>query len=813
MKPQKMIPTISRFLSSATIVVSALSWNVLLAQETVIYRHDFGGAAGTNLNTQALDERSATVGGSATAAWTAATGFKANGSLVSPVANQGMAAFVPFTPVNGHLYTISIDTTALPIATNATTTLTYVGISLHNGTPNTASAVGGQPVIATIARSPDNTPNAAGSTGPFQILRRWHRTSAGTADTSLTQEHLGTLGSNAGTWRLSIQLDTANPNNWKYRWLVEDVATSTLLSVSHPDNGAWASVGALGTRPISSIQVFNHGPLASGAFGNFRVTAAPKDPPVPIENPEPALIDVNYPGANVRVLSTTQPSSTEPRRITLAPDQRHMQPGQTWFYWSFRTRDTTGFTAVFNSADHIGLRGPAVSYDQGKTWAYLGANSVMPGRAFYVPPVPEGGEARYAFCPQYQQSHFDEWRTANGSSPHLEVTELCRSRNNRSVELVRIGKPVTDPSSEIILFATRHHSCEVIGSHVLEGFLQAALADDATGRNLRKRTILAVPFIDKDGVEEGDQGKNRNPHDHNRDYNATQLYPEVTAVMQLGAQHSGRVVAFFDMHCPSAREEGMYFVGAPQQDVSAGQQAFLNLLASTRQGELPVQVGDILPFGQGWNTSANYSQGKNSSAWAREAFPSARLITTGEISYSLVHGVEVTQSRAKALGADFARTLADFLPAPAASAMETWLEDSFGGDVEDPAISGWTMDPDHDGVANLAEYAFGLRARQPDPAPIAEGTGVTGLPAIRAVDTPEGRSLRFEYVRRRASTNPGINYIPQISENLLSSGEGAWREVDVGGEIATIDDVWERVVIHVPSGVPVRFARVLISTR
>ncbi|MBX3742184.1 MAG: hypothetical protein KF712_14420 [Akkermansiaceae bacterium] len=805
---------ISRFLSVATIVASAFSWNCLFAGtgESVIYRHDFGGAGSANLNSLALDERSGEAGGSASATWTAATGFKANGGLVSPAANQGMSAFVPFSPVNGHLYTISVDTTAVPVAANPTTTLTYVGISLYNATPNTAAAVGGQPVIATIARSPDNTPNAASSAGPFQILRRWHRNSPGTADTGLTQDHLGTLGSNAGTWRLSIQLNTANPDNWKYRWLVEDVVTSTLLSASHPADGVWPSVGSLGTRLVNSIQIFNHGPLASGAFGNFRVTAVPQDPPIPIENPDPPLIDVDYPGANVRVLSVTQPSSTEPRRVSLTPDQRHMQPGQTWFYWSFRTRDTAGFTAVFNSADHIGLRGPAVSYDEGKTWAYLGAGSVMPGRAFYVPPVPEGGEARYAFCPQYQQSHFDGWRSANGSNPHLEVTELCRSRNNRGAELVRIGKPVTDTSSEIILLATRHHSCEVLGSYVLEGFLQAALADDVTGRNLRKRTILAVPFMDKDGVEEGDQGKNRNPHDHNRDYNATQLYPEVTAVMQLGAQYHDRVVAFFDLHCPSAREEGMYFVGAPQQDVAAGQQAFLTHLAATRQGELPVQANDILPFGQGWNTSANYSQGRNSSAWARDTFPSASLITTAEISYSVIRGVEVTQERAKVLGADFARALATYLPAPAASVAEIWLEEAFGEDVEDPAISGWTMDPDHDGLSNLAEYAFGLRARHPDANPVTETTGVAGLPAIRAIDTPEGRSLRFEYIRRKASSNPGITYIPQISENLLASGEGAWRAVTAVEEISYIDDAWERVIIHVPSGVPVRFARVLVST-
>jgi murein tripeptide amidase MpaA len=41
-------------------------------------------------------------------------------------------------------------------------------------------------------------------------------------------------------------------------------------------------------------------------------------------------------------------------------------------------------------------------------------------------------------------------------------------------------------------------------------------ADTPEGRLARERfRFLAVPFMDKDGVEDGDQGKNRRPRDHN----------------------------------------------------------------------------------------------------------------------------------------------------------------------------------------------------------------------------------------------------------------------------------------------------------
>ena len=37
--------------------------------------------------------------------------------------------------------------------------------------------------------------------------------------------------------------------------------------------------------------------------------------------------------------------------------------------------------------------------------------------------------------------------------------------------------------------------------------------------------VYVIPFVDIDGVENGDQGKQA-PHDHNRDYINSPIYPE-----------------------------------------------------------------------------------------------------------------------------------------------------------------------------------------------------------------------------------------------------------------------------------------------
>src|SRR5690606_31742336 len=101
----------------------------------------------------------------------------------------------------------------------------------------------------------------------------------------------------------------------------------------------------------------------------------------------------------------------------------------------------------------------------------------------------------------------------HSKNPHLKVSVLTKSRKGRDVQLLRIGEP--GPGKQSVLFTARHHATETIASYVLEGILAEAMADNATGEAFREKYVLyAVPLVDHDGVEDGDQGKNRQPHDH-----------------------------------------------------------------------------------------------------------------------------------------------------------------------------------------------------------------------------------------------------------------------------------------------------------
>ena len=219
----------------------------------------------------------------------------------------------------------------------------------------------------------------------------------------------------------------------------------------------------------------------------------------------------------------------------------------------------------------LGCAGPAVSRDGGKSWKWLGADQVK--FASSDPAAPKLDSFEFAFTESkqkvrlavaipYLQRDLDDFLTKHKANPHLTRSILTETRKGRRpVELLQIGKPGSDVKP--VLLTARHHACESMASYVMEGFLQESMANSPAGVEFRKKYVLyAVPFVDKDGVESGDQGKNRLPHDHNRDYGKDAIYPEITAIQDLADLR--KVQFSLDLHCPFLRgdvHEAFHFLG------------------------------------------------------------------------------------------------------------------------------------------------------------------------------------------------------------------------------------------------------------
>jgi hypothetical protein len=143
---------------------------------------------------------------------------------------------------------------------------------------------------------------------------------------------------------------------------------------------------------------------------------------------------------------------------------------------------------------------------------------------------------------------------------------------------------------------------------------------------------------------------------------------------------------------------------------------------------------------------------------------------------------------------------------------DLWTDEKFGDLASDSAISGWDADPDGDGVVNLLERAFNLSPVQAVGSPLIADVGTAGLPLIRTTQGPGGPVLTIQYIRRKASTNPGLTYTPQISSSL--GGIDAWSAATGIETAESIDAQWERVTVQesfVAGTSPAAFARVRVS--
>lgn len=123
-----------------------------------------------------------------------------------------------------------------------------------------------------------------------------------------------------------------------------------------------------------------------------------------------------------------------------------------------------------------------------------------------------------------------------------------------------------------------------------------------------------------------------------------------------------------------------------------------------------------------------------------------------------------------------------------------------------------------DGIANVLKFAFNLAPNAgsltiPNAGTLANPTGtslsgLSGLPHFGS--TGSGNQLALTFLRRRATTGPGIGYEVQGSDDFIT-----WTAQTLDGtnsETLSIDSQWERVrFLHTPStGAARRFFRVAV---
>ncbi len=141
------------------------------------------------------------------------------------------------------------------------------------------------------------------------------------------------------------------------------------------------------------------------------------------------------------------------------------------------------------------------------------------------------------------------------------------------------------------------------------------------------------------------------------------------------------------------------------------------------------------------------------------------------------------------------------------SVFDEWRGQYFTAtEREDPLISGPLADVEADGLNTLLEFALNLHPRVSDRETMLADTGTRGLPLIQREIIASQARVTVEFVRRRATSQPGITYRVEFSGDLA-----AW--LDGGPGTATvIDATWERVKVIDPEINPsVRYGRLVVT--
>ena len=343
------------------------------------------------------------------------------------------------------------------------------------------------------------------------------------------------------------------------------------------------------------------------------------------------IIHGNFKGGNIQVVNQAGDD------IYLKNELR--DSGEDWFYWAFCIEKANNKTLTFHfDNNRLGYFGPAVSKDF-YNWTWL--NSSDENTFTYT----FGANDDKVYFAHHMLYNID--RFFNLSRNHsTEIKELCKTKKGRSVPYIEFGK-----GKKNVILTARHHACESTGDYVLEGVIKFLL--EAHNEQFH---YIVIPFTDYDGVIDGDQGKGRLPHDHNRDYTDNPIYPETKAIMQLAENND--LIFGCDFHSPwhKGGENDNCFIVCNDDLHREEYKRFGDILESHITADsFAYSCENNYPFGTGWNTVRGKQFGNYMNTHG------AKVAFTLETAYFGTENNIFTQGRAVKLGNCFAKSMLEYL--------------------------------------------------------------------------------------------------------------------------------------------------------
>ncbi len=213
-----------------------------------------------------------------------------------------------------------------------------------------------------------------------------------------------------------------------------------------------------------------------------------------------------------------------------------------------------------------------------------------------------------------------------------------------------------------VYLCARQHAGETPGSWVLDGVLRA-VAEPEGDLPLQELRWRAAPFVDLDGVTEGDYGKDALPRDFNRTWSSLTLRPEILAIQRDIRRFADRVqrLLVLDLHAPGGGERGLYYFLPGEERPSRQRrivEGFLPRLAAEFP-ELPAERLSRVP-----NYPSRWSTAQTLGSWVWDALDGVPGVSL-ETSYHALYedgpiGREDYRSIGRGVGRAAARWVMSF---------------------------------------------------------------------------------------------------------------------------------------------------------
>lgn len=360
----------------------------------------------------------------------------------------------------------------------------------------------------------------------------------------------------------------------------------------------------------------------------------------------------DFPGGNLSIKKVKNDT------IWVQPDTRDSEG--FWFYWYFAAKYSSGKSLTFifppNCFTHAGV---SISLDGGKNWNWEYDNAFHQNKFTYT--FKSNEEVRFCMSIPYIQKNWEEFVSKYKNDPYFYQSYLAKTKKGRNVEMLLIRNPKKTPKAKVLLTA-RHHACEMMANYVMEGIIDYIMQSSWLKENIE---FMCIPFMDKDGVEEGDQGKNRKPRDHNRDYNYISIHETTSAIKELVPLWSeNKLKIMLDLHCPwihSGQNDSIFIVGSNSKNLEKKQLYFSNLLKENNKSELIYSPSSFCYYGsKPWTIPSYPIVGIKSTTWASH-LKGIDLSTSLEFPYAVSGNQIINKTNARSFGKDLGATIEQYL--------------------------------------------------------------------------------------------------------------------------------------------------------